>query len=265
VEGPPNAPVLLLLHGWTATADLNWFMCFEALGEHFRVIAMDNRGHGHGIRTNKPFKLSDCADDAAALCDQLGIETFIAVGYSMGGTLAQLMWKRHQHRVRGLVLCATAAHFVTTRKERTAFTVMSGIGTISRFTPPSVRKAVSDRLYVSRKTLTWEPWAAQQVANHDWRNILEAGAALGLYDSRRWLPEVDVPTAVIRTTQDRVVNPDRQAVLAKLIPGACEFTLDANHDAVFARADEFVPMLVNACRVVHNEALTRTYSQADFA
>jgi 3-oxoadipate enol-lactonase len=247
----------MMFHGWTATADLNWFMCFEELGKHFRVIAMDNRGHGRGIRTNRPFKLSDCADDAAALADQLGIESFIAVGYSMGGTLAQLMWKRHKHRVRGLVLCATAAHFVTTRKERTAFTVMSGVGAVSRYTPPFIRKAVSDRLYVSRKTMMWEPWAVEQVASHDWRNILEAGAALGLYDSRGWLPQVDVPTAIIRTTQDRVVDPDRQAVLAELIPGAHEFTLAANHDAVFARADEFVPLLVTACLTVHEEALAR--------
>ena len=81
----------MLLHGWTATADLNWFMCYEQLGEHFRVIALDHRGHGRGIRTKRQFKLSDCADDAAALADQLGIEKFIPVGYSMGGTVAQLV------------------------------------------------------------------------------------------------------------------------------------------------------------------------------
>lgn len=244
----------MLLHGWTATADLNWFMCFDALGERFRVIAMDNRGHGQGIRTNRPFKLSDCADDAVALADQLGIEKFIPVGYSMGGTLAQLVWKRHQCRVSGLVLCATAGHFVSTPKERTAFTVMSGIGALSRYTPASVRNAISNRLYVSRKTMTWEPWAAAQVANHDWRNILESGAALGLYDSRGWLPTINVPTAIIRTTEDKVVHPSRQAVLAKLIPNAYEQTLAANHDAVFANANEFVPMLVKACLHVHTSA-----------
>ena len=35
VQGPDNAPTLILLHGWTATADLNWFTCFEELGKHF--------------------------------------------------------------------------------------------------------------------------------------------------------------------------------------------------------------------------------------
>lgn len=247
----------MLLHGWTATADLNWFMCYQELGKHFRVIAIDHRGHGRGIRTNVPFKLSDCADDVAALADQLGITTFIPVGYSMGGTIAQLMWKRHEHRVRGLVLAATSGHFVSSRKERTAFNVMGGIGTLARFTPKPVRDSISDRLYLSRKTMTWEPWAAQQVSSHEWRHILEAGAALGHYDSRGWLPKIDVPTAVVMTLQDRVVSTRRQQAMVNLIPSAHVYEIDADHDAVFARAQEFVPLLVQACLTVHHEAEKR--------
>lgn len=247
LEGPVGAPTLILLHGWTATADLNWFMCYEQLGQHFRVIALDHRGHGRGIRTNRSFKLSDCADDAVALADQLGIEKFIPVGYSMGGTVAQLVWKRHAHRVSGLVLAATSGHFVSERKERVGFTVMAGIGALSRIVPSSVRESISHRLYVSRKTMTWEPWAAKEASGHEWRLILEAGAALGLYDSRKWLPQVDVPTAMIITTADHVVATERQRELAELVPNIFVQTIDADHDAVYARAEEFVPMLVNAC------------------
>lgn len=222
-------------------------MCYQQLGEHFRVIALDHRGHGRGIRTNRSFKLSDCADDAVALADQLGIEKFIPVGYSMGGTVAQLVWKRHPHRVSGLVLAATSGHFVTERKERFGFTALAGIGALSRIVPASVRETISQRLYVSRKTMTWEPWAAKEASDHDWRLILEAGAALGLYDSRKWLPEVNVPTAMVITTSDHVVATERQQELAALIPDVYVQTIDADHDAVYARAEEFVPMLVNAC------------------
>ena len=257
VEGPEGAPVLFLLHGWTATADLNWFMCYQELGRHFRVIAVDHRGHGRGIRSSRAFKLSACADDVAALADQLGIATFIPVGYSMGGTIAQLMWKRHEHRVRGLVLAATAGHFVTTRQERLAFTALAGVGALARIAPQSVRQTISDRLYLSRKTMTWEPWAAQQVASHEWRQILEAGAALGRYDSRHWLASIDVPTSVVITANDRVVHPKRQEVLGTMIPDAFVQTIDADHDAVYAHADKFVPMLVDACSNVHRRALER--------
>jgi pimeloyl-ACP methyl ester carboxylesterase len=66
LPGPPGAPTLVLLHGWTASADLNWFRCYEPLGEQYRVLALDHRGHGKGIRSKKTFRLEDCADDAVA-------------------------------------------------------------------------------------------------------------------------------------------------------------------------------------------------------
>src|SRR5438093_7353278 len=70
VEGPPGAPTLLLLHGWMASGGLNWYRTFDALGQHFNVIAVDMRGHGRGIRNGRRFRLADCADDAAATLDE---------------------------------------------------------------------------------------------------------------------------------------------------------------------------------------------------
>ena len=100
VAGPPGAPVLLLLHGLAATALLNWATSLTTLGRGFRVIALDQRGHGHGIRRIGAFKLEDCADDAAALADRFGLERVIPVGYSMGGAVAQLFWRRHPNGPR---------------------------------------------------------------------------------------------------------------------------------------------------------------------
>src|SRR5215475_12313188 len=91
VEGPPGAPTLLLLHGWLASAGLNWYQAFDRLGERFNVVAMDMRGHGRGIRSGRPVRLADCADDAAAVVDELGTGPVIAVGYSLGGPVAQLL------------------------------------------------------------------------------------------------------------------------------------------------------------------------------
>ena len=254
LQGPEGAPTVILLHGWTATADLNFFPCYEPLAEHFRVVALDHRGHGRGIRSNRPFRLSDCADDVAALADQLGINTFIPVGYSMGGTIAQLMWKRHEHRVRGLVLAATSGYFASSTIERRRFALLTGISHAARVTPKPARDWVSDRLFISRKTMVWEPWAVQQVAGHEWRHILEAGAALGRYDSRGWLGSVDVPTSVVINSDDRVVATRRQWELAGAIPSSTVFEVDGDHDSVWANAGEFVPALVAACRDVHARA-----------
>jgi 3-oxoadipate enol-lactonase len=252
--GPAGAPTLLLLHGWTATADLNWFTCFDALSAHFRVVACDLRGHGRGIRSSSAFTLEDCADDAAAVADVLGVPTFIPVGYSMGGAVAQLLWQRHEFRVRGAVLCATAGYFLASREERLTFLGLSGLAAASRLTPAQTRDWISDQLYLQRKLTGFEGWAAQQISSHDWRRVLEAGRAIGSFDSRPWLGAFAAPSAVVVTTADTTVSPVRQHELAATLRDAEVFEVDAEHSAVYAARERFVPRLVEACRSVHRRS-----------
>jgi len=253
-DGPPGAPTLLLLHGWTATADLNWFRCYKPLSEHFNVVALDHRGHGSGVRSRKFFRLEDCADDAVALCDVLGIEQFIPVGYSMGGPVAQLVWRRHRRRTSGLVLCATSSYFSTSREERLGFLGLSGLAALARLTPVQARQRVTEQFYLQRKIVEWEPWAVDQISAHDWRAILEAGRAIGNFSSRDWVGEIDVPTSVVITMRDRVVPVRRQVRLFESIPDAEAFRVDADHDACVANVKQFAPTLIRACKSVIERA-----------
>ena len=251
LAGPtPDAPTVLLLHGWTATADLNFHTCYDELARTYRVLALDHRGHGRGLRTKRTFRLEDCADDAIALLDALGIDRALVVGYSMGGPVALLAWRRHPERVQGLVLCATAPHFSTSRNERLNFLGLSGLAGLSRATPMRARVWLTDQFFLQRKAETWEPWAIEQVTRHDWRMILEAGRRIGSFSARDWLGEVDVPTSVVITMRDTVVPVRRQIRLFQGITGADAFRVDGGHDAVVAKADAFVPVLERACHAV---------------
>jgi len=254
VQGPPDAPTIFLLHGWTATADLNWFTVFDALGEHFRIIAPDHRGHGKGINSKSPFRLEDCADDVAAIADVLGINTFIPVGYSMGGTIAQLIWKRHESRVRGLVLCSTAASFAVSREERLSFLGLTGLAVLARLTPNQTIDWLTEQLYMQRKGDGLEPWALEQMASHDWRKIIEAGSAIGNFDSTSWLKQVDVPASVVITTKDQVVAVDRQQRLIELLSDVDAHFIDGAHNAVYTDHRTYVPMLLAAITSVHQRS-----------
>lgn len=257
LAGPPGAPALLLLHGLSATADLNWFPSYAALGRHFRVVAMDHRGHGRGIRSRTRFRLADCADDAAAVCAALGIDRVVPVGYSMGGPIAQLMWHRHRDLVDGLVLCATARNFAGQPREQAFYTALPVVSGAARIVPGNVWRRLGDRTIgrrVNGRPLS--EWAASEMRRTSPVAVLEAAAALGSYSSRDWIGDVDVPTAVVVTTRDDLVPARRQRRLAESIPGATVVEVDGDHLVCVTGASRFVPKLVEACRLVTQ----RTYA-----
>ena len=97
IAGPPGAATVVLLHGWRGTAAGNWATAMPTLARDFHVVAPDLRGHDAGS-----------VDDVVAMIDALGVERFIAVGYSLGSAVASELQRRHPERVEGVVLCAAA-------------------------------------------------------------------------------------------------------------------------------------------------------------
>ena len=257
VEGPSGAPTVLLLHGLVASGGLNWFQAFEPLSKHFRVLAIDHRGHGRGLRSWKRFRLADCADDAAALLDVLGVEQAIAVGYSMGGPIAQLLWHRHPEKVAGLVLCATSNRFVPGVRERLTFvTAVSAIAGSTRLGQLATRIPLAPLQRRIPATVRARPdsmrkWASAEMRRHDARMVTEALAATTNFDSRKWLHPVDVPTALMVTAQDRAVPPQEQLRLLLAIPHASVQLYDEGH--VWCASPSFGRAVRDACLEVAGE------------
>jgi pimeloyl-ACP methyl ester carboxylesterase len=251
VGGPPGATTLLLLHGWTATSDLTWFPSYEALGRVFRVVALDHRGHGRGIRSRRPFRLTDCAEDAAALLELLATGPVTTVGYSMGGPVAQLLWRRHPELVSGMVLCATSRTFASKPRERVRFGGLAAVAIASRAVPRRLTAEAIARAFDARRTAgPTQGWAADELRRNDWTAVLEAGGSLGRFDSRQWIGDVDVPVAVVATMRDSLVAPARQLALARSIPGARVFPVQGDHAVCVTHPRRFVPALLDACQDV---------------
>lgn len=261
--GPRHAwrPTVILLHGWVFPADLNWFSCYQALGQVARVIACDHRGHGRGPRPAEPFRLADAADDVAALLRHLGTGPAVLVGYSMGGAIAQLAWRRHRDVVDALVLCATSATFSASRRDRWVWRSIGLFQLIWRLAPrhwaeaaiaAQARGALPFSLsrmiheHTPRQVRDLLPWMLAEVSRGSAEDLAEAGRELGRFDARPWLGQVDVPTAVLISTRDRLVPVRNQRDLAARIAGAFVQELPVDHDAVIARSDLFVPALLKA-------------------
>ncbi|HEX6256242.1 MAG TPA: alpha/beta hydrolase [Euzebyales bacterium] len=261
--GPrPDAPTVLLLHGWMFPADMHWFTSYDAVAEHARVVAPDHRGHGRGPRPSRPFRLVDAADDVAAVLGALDTGPVTAVGYSMGGPIALLLWQRHPDLVSGLVLCATSATFNVTRVDQWLWRGMGLLQLVMRLLPRhwwerGLRAVVDERLPLQltrmigdelpRRLQPLLPWMIGEVDRGSAEDIAEAGRELSRFDARGWVPTVDVPRAVVITARDTLVPVANQRDLAtRLGPDTTVVEIDVDHDAMIARDDVFVPALMRA-------------------
>ena len=251
--GPaPEAMPLVLLHALGCTGLLTWFPSISDLARRHRVITLDQRGHGRGIATDR-FSLRDCADDVAALLDALGLERAVVVGYSMGGVVAQRVWRQHPRRVAGLVLAATSDRFQLTVAERAFFagmgvSMLGARGVARSRVSTSATRSAAEALDVDLTDI--RAWALRELRSTSPWSVGEALTALGRHHSRPWLGRVDVPTAVVVTARDRVIPGRRQLALARSVPGATVHDIDAGHATCVLEADVFVPALVQAVATV---------------
>jgi pimeloyl-ACP methyl ester carboxylesterase len=259
----------VLLHGLIASGGLNWFQVFEPLGHHFRVVAPDLRGHGRGLRSWRRFRLADCADDVAALLDVLDVESAIVVGYSMGGPVAQLLWRQHPDKVDGLVMCATGIRFVPGVRERlifvTAMAVTAGSTRAGQLVTQIPVDFVRSRvpLAVRARPASFRRWAAAELRRHNPRLVMEAANALSNYDARSWIGKVDVPTTLLVTTADRAIPPIEQLRLLLAIPHATVHMINDGHTVCAKRS--FAAPVVAACQEVAAQVVTPAIAEAERA
>ena len=251
--GPPGADTLVLIHGVAATAELNWGKVLAPLGCHFRVGAPDLRGHGDGIPIGGRFRLEDCADDIAALSGVLGVGRFVAVGYSMGGMVAQLLWQRHPVLVSGLVLCSTAGKVLESVMEKVTALGLPTAAAAIRWNP-FLRLLTAEMLGPALIGPIDDPatarWARGQLGRTPLAAAVSAMQAVCEFSSEGWIGLVDVPAAVVVTTRDTVVAPGRQRELARAIPGASVYEAGADHAMCITAPPMFARVLLEACLAV---------------
>ncbi|MBD0023592.1 MULTISPECIES: alpha/beta fold hydrolase [Gordonia] len=232
-SGPRDAPAVILLHSVLTTGLLCWYPVIPALNERYRVITLDHRRHGRGIRSDD-FSLDDAADDTVAVADALGVDRFTAAGFSMGGGIAQLIWRRHPGRLNGMVLCSTGPFF--SEQDPRAQAVADRVGRLAtpvyRMLPKSVRLDDTD----AHTTV----WAFRQFLSTSLPDFGMFGEGLGRFDSRDWLGDIDVPTSVLVSTRDKVVPPSRQQLLLDGIPGARRFEVHGGHACCVLGAEDFI-------------------------
>lgn len=101
---------LLLLHGFGGCSQ-NWHPFIERLSEHYRLIVVDLRGHGHSTNPTNTFTHREAASDVFLLLETLGIDCFSAMGMSSGGMALLHMATTQPRRIDAMVLISATSHF----------------------------------------------------------------------------------------------------------------------------------------------------------
>lgn len=247
----PDAPTVLLLHGWTASCDLQFFTAYDELARYANIVGLDHRGHGRGLRPDVDFTLEDCADDAAAVCASLGVTAVVAVGFSMGGPIALLLARRHSALVSGLVLQATALEWCASARERARFRISRVLGPLTRrlVRPSTIRFVFSRRITRRHPLRRHLGWMMSEWRRNDPWHMAQAGRAISRFDARPWVGAIGVPTVVVLTTRDQLVSPHKQRSLATAT-NAEVMPLDGDHFVNVGNPTEFSAVTNRAVRRV---------------
>jgi 3-oxoadipate enol-lactonase/4-carboxymuconolactone decarboxylase len=242
IDGPPGAPVLLLVHSLGTNLHV-WDAAAEVLAHGLRVVRFDLRGHGTTEAGAGPCTLDDLAADALAVLDALGIATAHVAGVSIGGMIAQVIAARAPDRVTSLVLCDTALVIPPPEMWRTRAQTVRAVGmaaiaevALSRWVAPAYLTTPAGR-GLRQMLLRTQP-----------EGYAAACDALAAADLSHTTPALRVPTLVIVGELDpstpvasaeaiRDAIPGAQLVV---IPGAAHLPMVDHPDAVIAAIRAFL-------------------------
>lgn len=135
VEYGGDGPPLLAVHGTGLVAQV-WGVLVPYLMPHFRVVALDRKGHGDSDKPSGGYEMENAAVEYAVVADALGLRGGVAIGHSSGGTSLALAAARYPDlfarlalldpiifpRRQSLLTHPAATMVERTRKRRSAWT-----------------------------------------------------------------------------------------------------------------------------------------------
>jgi len=221
---------------------LGWALQLPAFSERYRTVALDNRDVGRSDYADEPYEIADMADDALAVCDDIGLESFHLLGVSMGGLIAQELALRDPDRVRTLTLCTTyggTGRYGAVRSRLLASAAMRA--PFEEHVDMLLTLTLSEGFYENQEGVDF---IRNATLGHPHPQRPEGFArqaeAAGRHDVRDRLPSLSMPVHVLGAEHDILIPVWKSRELAELIPNATLTVIDnAPHGVNLERAEEF--------------------------
>lgn len=225
ISGRSDGPTLVLSGSVGSSAQM-WEPNLATLGEHFRVIRLDHRGHGASPTPAGPYAIADLAADALDTLGALGVERFSWCGLSMGAMVGMSIAASRPETVDKLVLCCTSAGFAdpSVWTERAIATADGGTaplaeGIVERwFTPGWARAHPS----VVQQAIGW----VLDTSDKAYRYCCEA---IARWDHHDQLSAIKAPTLVIAGEHDTATPVEHARVIAEGVDAGRLEVVEAAH------------------------------------
>jgi 3-oxoadipate enol-lactonase len=216
-----SGPAVLLSHSWFCDGR-QWPQVPTLLDAGYRVLNLDQRGHGRSGPHREPFTMWDLADDLVAVLDDAGVDSAALVGLSIGGFASIRAALRHPQRVSALVLANTAAD-PAALKGRTKATLLAPVARTG-WGWPIVMGAVIDVLF-GATARRQQPeliarWREVFLAQDPPSMLVMLRAFMDRDDVTGRLEEISAPTLVIVGDEDEDPGVLASARIAARIRGA---------------------------------------------
>jgi len=241
---PDANQVVLLLHGLGANSS-SWTLQFEALKEMgFRAIAVDVPGFGKSKYDGDGWNFKRIASHIADLINNLHTGPVHVVGLSMGGVIAQQFAFDHPKLIKKLVLVSTFAVLRPGSISEWLYFIRRAI-VVHTLGLDTQAKIVSNRVFPHPDQEVLRKMVEEQISLADSRAYRAAMRNLGLFDSRRQLKKIAMPTLIVSGGDDSTVSVNHQALLAKMITGAKHVVIPgAGHAVTIDHYESFNSILL---------------------
>lgn len=225
--GRADAPALLCLHGITQTAH-SWDEVAEALSSEYRVLCLDQRGHGDSDWSpNGEYNRQVMAADVDAITDALGLSRFLLCGMSMGGINSITFTARHPEKVRALVIVDVSPEikaegvqnirsFIQASDELDSFEAF--VERAHQFNPRRSLGNIRSRLSHNLKRLPSGKWTWKyDKALRSGERSFNASGLLDLWDD---VAKISCPTLILKGAESDILSSEGATKLQAAIPGS---------------------------------------------
>jgi 3-oxoadipate enol-lactonase len=231
-----------LVHG-VGSSLRSWDPIVARLGDGYRILRYDTRGHGASEKPPGPYSLNDYVGELRALLDAERVETTQLVGISFGGMIVQAFASRVPERVSKLVIMSAVAG--RTADERAAVIqraeqLASGGATLT--IDASIERWFTPEFRANNPEIIREH--IQNVMRNDPVGYAAAYRVFAESDLVEELQQIRCPTLIVTGEHDVNSNPKMASRMHELIPESTVRILpNLRHDILVEAPDEVANLL----------------------